>query len=294
MRRPWKIALALLLFLLTIAGIGWVQLDAIAQNWLEQTASQALGVAVKIGRLDLRRFEGQLNIQNLTVDNPQGFTHPHLLEIERLNVTVVPSTLFSKTVQVPEFKSDGWVINVEQRMEKNNIQSILKPPDSNSSSPSPSDPSPGQQPGKTVHLAAIALSQIAVNFDLDLSPLGLPIPFLNQRKQWQYTVESFRVENLNLGIENSQEFMRSLFSSTVFGAIQKQNANPAQSLLEKIFKGQLPFDLPFPQSSPEADENPLPSSPEADETPLPFSPEADETPLPSSPEVDENAPLDQT
>lgn len=246
MRRPWKIVFSLLLILITIAVIAWVQLDAIAQNWLEQTASRALGVEVNIGRLDLRRFEGHVSIRDLSIQNPQGFTNSHLLEINQLDVTVQPGSLLSNTIQIPQFQSQGWVINVEQHLEKNNLQQIIKPPTS-----IPSSSGSGQKQGKTAHLQAISLDQIAVNFDLDLSPLGLPIPFLNQRKQWQYTLDSVRLENLNLGIENSEDFMRSLFSSTVFGALQNLNANPARSLMEKLFEGQLPFEVPPSETNPQ-------------------------------------------
>src|ERR1041384_6073655 len=68
---------------------------------------------------------GSLKLDHLDMDNINGF-NGKLLVMKSCGVSVVPSTLLSHTVEIPEINIDGIELTVEQNGTSNNLNELLK------------------------------------------------------------------------------------------------------------------------------------------------------------------------
>ncbi len=89
MKRRLLLALAALLLLVVLAaGLVLVRLDTIVQRRLEEGGSALTGTAVRVEDVDIALAAGRATVHNLTVANPPGFTAPHALVLDGVEVQI--------------------------------------------------------------------------------------------------------------------------------------------------------------------------------------------------------------
>jgi uncharacterized protein involved in outer membrane biogenesis len=104
--------------------LAWFSLDRMVQFGIEQNVTTALGVPTRIDKLRLSLSEGKIAIENLTVENPDGFNTPYLLKVNSLVVQMKLISLISDTVEIQRVELDGLDVNVEQKFANSNILAV--------------------------------------------------------------------------------------------------------------------------------------------------------------------------
>ena len=152
-----------ILIVLALVTIGLFANSAL-QVAIETAGTKALNVGVSVKEVDLSILRGKLGFQNLTINNPPGYNHDKLLELNQANIAVETKSLLSDVVNIQEIKLDGVKIILEQRgISSNNLQDIIKELPSTESEPSESS-------GKKLHIDLLEITNTEVNIKL------LPVP----------------------------------------------------------------------------------------------------------------------
>ncbi|MDY6784064.1 MAG: hypothetical protein SW833_16205 [Cyanobacteriota bacterium] len=123
--RLYKIVASILLGILLVLGIGWLRLDSAIATNLQRNISTTLGVYPQIEELHYQLFTGRLNIENLTLNNPNGFATPYFMKANNLQVQCNPLSFLGKTTQLQEFLIERIDVNIEQKLTQNNALTIL-------------------------------------------------------------------------------------------------------------------------------------------------------------------------
>lgn len=107
------------------AGIGWLQRDAILESMIERNLGSVTGVEAEVQGVDSKPFQGEFVIQALTLSNPDGFKTPYILAVDRLEVQLDPQTLGQDIVQIQSIAVEGVQIQIEQKLDRNNLIKII-------------------------------------------------------------------------------------------------------------------------------------------------------------------------
>jgi hypothetical protein len=149
---------------------------------IEAAGTKTLNVGVSVEDVDLSILGGKVVLQNLLVNNPPGYQHKQLLELESAQIKVRVKSLLSDVVNIKDIKLDGMTVVLEQRgISGNNLQDVIKS--------IPSKDKQGAEPsGKKLHIDNLEISDVTVKVKLlsvvpgtgDTIPLKLrPIKMTN-------------------------------------------------------------------------------------------------------------------
>lgn len=100
--------------------------DLIIEHAVEQIGSWAVGTKIEIGYIDTSLFKGKLHLKDLTVDNPQGFHHPHAFELGEIRVALNIKSLFTKKIEVKDIYVSGVNVDYELQLGKSNLGEIQR------------------------------------------------------------------------------------------------------------------------------------------------------------------------
>jgi hypothetical protein len=131
MKKPLKILRIVLLaiLILVVAGVVVITLFAgqAVKTGIEKAASKTLNVGVSIDDVDMSILGGKVGLQNLKIDNPPGYQHDKLLQLQNAKIEVDIRSLLSDTVNIREIELDGMNVVLEQKgVSSNNIQDVIK------------------------------------------------------------------------------------------------------------------------------------------------------------------------
>lgn len=153
----------LVLIVLALVAVGLFANSALRVA-IESAGTKALNVGVSVKEVDLSILRGKLGFQNLTINNPPGYNHDRLLELNQANIAVETKSLLSDVVNIQGIRLDGVKIVLEQRgISGNNLQDIIK--ELPGAENEPSEPS-----GKKLHIDLLEITNAEVNIKL------LPLP----------------------------------------------------------------------------------------------------------------------
>ena len=154
----------LLIVLLFIVGFNLFA-NSLLKTAIETAATSALKVKVSLGSINLSVLGGKISLENLLIDNPQGYQNPRLLELKKASVSVDIKSLLSDTVKIKEIIFDGVNLTMEQRgISGNNLQDVI------SSLPAGEEKKTAEPSGKKLVVNNLEISNVAVNVKL------LPVP----------------------------------------------------------------------------------------------------------------------
>ena len=121
-----RIAVVLLVLIITaVAAVGFY-LDAIAKGAIERGATYALGVRTTLDDADLRPLSGRLSIGGLKVDNPEGFKGDYFMRLDQGGVAVRLGSLRQEVVDLPHLRLSGLDLNLERVKKEANYNVILE------------------------------------------------------------------------------------------------------------------------------------------------------------------------
>jgi len=151
------------LLLVVAVGVGLFA-DRALKLGIEAAGSKELGVGVKVGKVNLSILKGAVELKNLSIDNPPGYQHSKLLELENGRIEAQIGSLLTDTVNIKDIKLDGVVVVVEQRgITSNNLQDLI-------SRINAGRKKQAQPTGKKLHIDNLEISNITVK----VKPLPVP------------------------------------------------------------------------------------------------------------------------
>ncbi len=228
MKTPLKIVYGILfaIVVLVIVVVVLVHLfgNQALKTGIETAATKTLNVAVSVGDVDLSIMGGRVGLQNLIINNPQGYQYDRLLELKSAKIDVDVWSLLSDTVKIREIKLDGANVVLEQKGFSNNINDVIKAIPTKEEQPS--EPS-----GKKLHIDNLEITNTTVNVKL------LPIP----GKADTLTLKLAPIKMTDLGGDN--KLNTAALSSKILLAITKGIAEQGAGLLPKEMIGSLTSEL---------------------------------------------------
>jgi len=228
MKTPLKIvygilAVIVILIILTVTLVHLFGNQALKAG-IEAAATKTLNVEVSVGDVDLSIMGGRVGLQNLIINNPQGYQHDRLLELKSAKIEVDVWSLLSDTVKIKEIKLDGANVVLEQKGFSNNIKDVIK------SIPAKQE-QPAEPSGKKLHIDNLEITNTTVNVKL------LPIP----GKADTLTLKLAPIKMTDLGGDN--KLNTAALSSKIMLAITEGIAEQGAGLLPKEMIGSLTSEL---------------------------------------------------
>lgn len=115
---------AILLFLMVVAGGLWFGVRQYATAAVRQAASMTLGTPTSIGTADYEPIEGVLTLTNVNIENPAGFKSNTFVTMKTVRVQVDPLSVLTPVVQVKHAEVDGFDIYLEHGPGGGNLAQI--------------------------------------------------------------------------------------------------------------------------------------------------------------------------
>lgn len=97
---------------------GWVRTEA------QRIASDAAGVEVSIGDINVLFNDKTVEVKNIKVANPKGFEGLHAIQLGNIRATA--EVLSRDKIVLKEVVASGEIINLESRLDKVNLRELLK------------------------------------------------------------------------------------------------------------------------------------------------------------------------
>jgi len=226
--------IGLLLVLVLVAGAAVVLYsDTLVQKGIEKGGETALGVATRVGRVDISLMGGEATLNQLTIANPAGFSAQQFLELGHANMAVSLNSLLSDSVTIPQIAISGIRVNLEQKGDKNNINPLLERARSlaGEGSKTTDDPAPtNRDDAKKFIVTYFSLDDVQVNANLEVlgqnSFLNLVLP---------------KIELRNLGNEQGGMTMPELIETVVQVILETAQKSSGQlsPALARLLSGEL-------------------------------------------------------
>ncbi len=155
-----KIVLSLIFLVVVAVAVVYVARNVLVARAVEAGSTYALGVETNLGSASLELGGGSLELSDLTVHNPEGFTADGFLSLRRGIMTVDVGSVLDNEVKVDSFVIDGITLNLEQIDRAGNFKVILDHIKRMNLSSS--------EESQTFHIGLIALRDINVTGSLSL------------------------------------------------------------------------------------------------------------------------------
>lgn len=98
-----KYTLLGLVILVVVAVVaGWLYLEPLVKGAVHKYGTQIVGTEVNLAGFKFSPFAGKVEIEGLTVANPQGYSAPNLLSFGGVKVKVDTKSLFADTIVVED------------------------------------------------------------------------------------------------------------------------------------------------------------------------------------------------
>lgn len=125
MKKLLKIAAVLVVLLIVALVACVIYIDSVARSGVEYAATRALGVKTSLGDMDVSILGSRVEMENLIVQNPEGFDAKNFLELDQGQVAVSLGTLTKKRVVIPTLHLKGLEMFLEKKDGKANYQVIM-------------------------------------------------------------------------------------------------------------------------------------------------------------------------
>lgn len=102
----------------------YVNTGSLAKRFTQATASQALGVSVTIGDMDINIEELKVILSDITIANPVGYKKPQALHIDK--ITVAGEQFSPKLLTLARIEVEGTNVNLEVGTGGTNLGDLKK------------------------------------------------------------------------------------------------------------------------------------------------------------------------
>ena len=107
------VLLALLILIVAALAATWFYLEPLVKTATHKFGTQIVGTDVNLGGFSLNPIKGAVELKNLTVGNPAGYSAPNLLSLGKISVKVDPKSLLSDTIVVEDISISEPTITYE-------------------------------------------------------------------------------------------------------------------------------------------------------------------------------------
>lgn len=176
-KRTAKISLYIFGFLVLIfvAGAIYVysNMNIIAKQFSEQAASDALGVAVTIGDVDISLENQKVVVSDVKIANPEGYKKPYAVEVAY--IVIAAESLSKELLNFTEVSVDGTQVNLEVGNAGTNLSDLKNNIEARQSN---RVPDPHKKPIKVIiqkfGLTKAQLNPSVVLLQRDMPPVKVP------------------------------------------------------------------------------------------------------------------------
>lgn len=166
-----KIGIGLLVFILIVILLVSIFGDAALKTGVETGATKAMKVNVALDDISLSMLAGKLKMNDLVVDNPEGYQNPTFLELGNAYVDLKTTSLLSDTIEIEKMQFDNITLTMEQKGLTNNLKEILNNlPKSEPAEKPAEDTSEEEAAGKNLLIKQLDINGVTVKVKL------LPVP----------------------------------------------------------------------------------------------------------------------
>ncbi len=162
------------LVLLLVGGAVYlyVNMDSIAKQITEKVASDALGVPVTLGRMDISLEEKTVIVSNISIANPRGYKNSNAITVKK--VEVAGESFSKELLTFSRIIVDGTNVNLEVGANGTNLNDLKN----NTSSKSSAKPAPKGTDIKVIvkkfSLTGAQLNPSVTLLDGDLAKVTVP------------------------------------------------------------------------------------------------------------------------
>jgi hypothetical protein len=174
----WTIPGVVVLVVLTVV-IAWAVLDTIVMKGIQHGGEYALGVPTQVADVKISLLKGSLEIDQMNIGNPAGFSSPHLIKSGTFSLDIKPTSVFANTVDISRFVLDGLDVNIEQGSGKNNISAMLDHVKQLGGGSSGTEGSKADGGGKKIRVALVSVRNVVAHVYLQVPgamPLTINVP----------------------------------------------------------------------------------------------------------------------
>ena len=129
MKKLMKILLGVVVVLVVVLLVGVLTLPFTIGPVVRTAAvlggPVALGVPVSVGDVKLRPLLGVLTISQVKVGNPEGYSKNKAFAVEKVEIGLKTSSLFSDTIEITKIQIDAPAISYESKDGKSNFDTML-------------------------------------------------------------------------------------------------------------------------------------------------------------------------
>lgn len=165
-----KIVVGLLVFILIVILLISIFGDSALKTGVETAATSAMKVNVKLDDISLKMLAGKMKMNNLVVDNPEGYENPTFLELGNAYIDLKTTSLLSDTIEIEKIQFDNITLVMEQKGLTNNLKEILANLPKSEPAEKPAEDKGEEKPGKNLLIKQLDIKGVTVKVKL------LPIP----------------------------------------------------------------------------------------------------------------------
>ena len=160
------IVAALLILILAAVLIFKIYGDQIIRKGVIAGAENALHVGVQLDSVGLKVLAGKAELNNLKIDNPEGYKNPAFLELGHALVDLNVSSLLSDTVEIEMVQLEDIHLVIEQKdLTTNNLKEILN--NLPKSEPAEPESKPAEEKGgKNLKIKVLEINNVKVTAKL--------------------------------------------------------------------------------------------------------------------------------
>ena len=100
--------------ILVVAVVAYLGIDAILRSTVEKESTDSLKLSTTLSSARLSLFGGKVNLNQLRIASPKGFSAPHMLEVGKIDLAVRYSQLRQDPIHVQSLTLDRPKLVIEQ------------------------------------------------------------------------------------------------------------------------------------------------------------------------------------
>ena len=205
-----KIVVGLLVFILILILLISIFGDIALKTGVESAGTSAMKVNVKLDDISLSMLAGKLKMNNLVVDNPEGYENPTFLELGNAYIDLKTTSLLSDTIEIETMQFDNITLTIEQKGLTNNLKEIL----ANLPKSEPTEDKSEEKSGKNLLIKQLDINGVTVKAKL------LPVP--GRADNLTFELAPIHMENIGSKEDiNTPELVSKILLAIAGGIAQK-------------------------------------------------------------------------
>ncbi len=127
------------MLVVVVGGYMYMNRDALAKDFAEKAASHALGVPVTIGEVQILLDQLRVEVSDIAIANPPGYSKPHAITVKRVNIAA--ESFSTNPITFSNIDVDGTQVNLEVNQKGPNLGYLKKTAEARSETGASASPS---------------------------------------------------------------------------------------------------------------------------------------------------------